>query len=390
MKKLTILTLLLISLIGCVTTTQIAQPEQKVAEKIVLSNYINEIKILGDAIFYDQERNLSITVKPIDARIFDQEISSGNYYGGEHRSVLTTKNIVRSSDFESNQNEYVVLSDKLLDEGLSFADIRTITEIIDGKLDAPEDQFIFTNPDIQTDNVLGVHEANPFAIDGRYLTIVELNISNRSSIPQYLCEDNFLITSSNNPYSNIHSYRLLDDISASSLRYELLHKLLMKDCLTVPANSNLKTHLVYPSFYDKNEMVVHYINGEVALKQDFQIENVSSRNHYYFSKIKVTSPRNRGYRIVVDSSSRGFRILDDSNLEVQSDTHSTNYTEYHFVKIGNSIAYVGFKDFFIHDEIDFQTVEIFTVKFQNNENVDIQKTPVTTQAIANGIISIED
>lgn len=371
MRKLTILIFLFVTLIGCATTMQTTQTNQEV-DRVILTNYIFETRIIGEGTFNDQEKNISVTVKPKDARKFDQVISSGNYYGGEHKSVLINKNATQSS-----LNKYELLIEKLLDEGLSFEDIRTIIIIIDENLDASDDLYVYTDPDIHINNIYEVNESNPFAADGRYLTTVELEISNNSSEPQLFCEDNILITSNSNSYSNVPTDNFLNSIPTNSLRYELLHKFLMKDCKTVPANTTINTHLIYPSFYDKSEIIVHYINDETVLQEEFQIDRVWSTFKYNFSKLKIEGGRNRGYR-----------IISGNDTYTQNNIPSAKADGYHFVKFGNSIEYVGFQEFYIHEEINFEAVEIITVRFKNDKDAEILKTPLTNQAINNGSISI--
>lgn len=361
------------ALVGCTTTSQITQEE----EKVVLTNIINRVNLVGEGIFNNSMNNVSITVKPIDAREFDRLIASSKYFGGEHLSVFASINKVKSKDLESSQNEYEMLTNKLLDEGLTFDDVLSIIEIVDEQLEASEEVYVYTDPNIQLKSKYGVSEYNPFGSDGRYLTVVELEIDNRSSEAQRVCEDEFIITSNTTSYTNISTNELLNDFSAGSLRYELLHKTLMKSCEIIPSNSSIITHLVFPSFYDQEDLTIHYRIGDSLTADNFRIENYVTTNQYYFSKINIEGDKYRGYR-----------ILGESTPSITRNYPSMGVDDFHFVRIGNSVDYIGFGDFLIHDDIDFQSVEILTVRYKDKESIEIVKTPITRQDIVNGSIRI--
>ena len=377
MNKYIIQLLLPVVFVGCATTIQTTQSDQvEGTEKVVLTNYIDEINITGAGTF--STGNFTITVKPIDARIFDDKITASNYLGGEHRSVLTTINEVKIEDSHSSQDEFELLTNMLIEEGLSFNDIRLITEIIDENLVAADETFVYTNPDIQFDNEYGITESNPFAIQGRYLTVVEIEAVNNSNEIQKVCEYEFVITSASSAYKNLPTKELLNGIPAGSIRYEMLHKLLMNGCEVIPANSSLITHLIYPSFYDKERLTIYYQGDDTMLDEEFRINRDRKRNQYFFSRVSVEG-----------SNTRGYRFLDNDIQSSTSQSTSNDGNDFHFVKIGNSIKYVGFQDFLIHDDIDFQSFEIFTVRYMDSNNVEVLKTPVSRQDVDSGTINVE-
>lgn len=374
-KQITLL-FLLAFVVSCAPTIQTLETERT---KIVLTNLIDEVKIIGEGNFVDRSKNVTISARPIDVRQFDRELSLNNYFGGEHKSVLASINEVKIEDRESFSEEYELLVSKLLDEGLSSRDIRSITEIVIGDKEANDQLYVYSDPNIYLTSYYQINETNPFAVGGRYLTLLELKMVNNSDEIQKVCENEFVFTSNDFSYSSIPASEILSNIPSSSVRYELLHKLLIKECEVLPENSTVTAYLVFPSFYDKEELSLHYINDNQTLKEGFTIQRNRVVNQYPFTKIRVAGIRTRGYRIITGS--------EPANL---AENTASSGRSYHFIKMGNSINYVGYKEFLIHDDIDLETVEIFNVRYKDSENIEILKSPISRQNISDGLIEVEN
>lgn len=368
--------LLLAFVVSCAPTIQSIETERT---KIVLTNLIDEVNIVGVGNFVDRSKNVTISARPIDVRQFDRELSVNHYFGGEHKSVLASIDEVRIEDRDSFSEEYGLLVSKLLDEGLSSRDIRSITDIVNEDKKVTDQLYVYSDPNIYMTSYYQINESNPFAIDGRYLTVLEIVMVNNSDEIKKVCEDEFVFTSNDFSYSSIPANEMLSNIPSGSVRYELLHKLLIKECEILPENSTVTAYLVFPSFYDKEDLSLHYIKDNQTLKEDFTIQRSRVNNQYAFTKIRVAGHRASGYRIITGSES--------ANL---AENTASSGRSYHFIKMGNLINYVGHEEFLIHDDIDLEIVEIFTVRYMDNENVEILKSPITRQEILNGLIEVED
>ncbi|WP_340104893.1 hypothetical protein [Rhodohalobacter sp. 8-1] len=366
-----------LTLLSCSTTNQVAESQvdeiQTNDDKVVVSNIINEITIQNESVINDDSNEISISLKPIDTRKFDYSSIFGNYVGGEHRSVASSINRVSTETVNSLGNEFDELLGILDREGISYNDIRAILEIIETESDARGGSFIFTDPEIQIESDYAINENNPFSRDGRYQTIVELDIQNKSNRLKRVCEDQFIITSGATSYSNIPTNELLEDYSAGSTQYERLHTVLLNGCKIIPANSNIITHLVYPSFYENDKLVVRWIKDDSIFESELDIEKNVMTNRYYFSKVKVEDST-PGYRVLRNSAT-----IDNSSAE----------NSYHFIQLGTYLDYVGSEEFFIHDDIDLLSVQIFTIRKNRDETFEIGKTPITEENIRNGVIKVE-
>ena len=371
MKKYLFLIASLITLLSCTTTNQITESKE---DKVVVSNIINEINILGESVINDAPNKISISIKPIDARLFDNTSDLSNYIGGQHRSVVSIIDSVNLEAVDAAGNEFEELSNILGREGISYNDILSISEIIDTDRDAIGQAFIFSDTAIRINSENRVNANNPFSREGRYQAIVELDIQNKSDQPRTVCEDQLAITGGTTSYTNIPTSELLEDFSAGSVQYELLHSTLLNDCKMVPANANIITHLVYPSLYKHDNLVARWDTGNSTIEREFEIERNVITNRYLFSKVEVSGENSRGYRIL-------------------GNTTTVNYSpskNFHFIKIGNSLNYVGFEDFYIHDEIDLHSVELFTVRQNRDESIEILRTPITRENIRDGVIIVEE
>lgn len=362
----------LLTLLSCSTTNQVAEIQTN-DDKVVVSNIINEITIQNESVINDDSNEISISLKPIDTRKFDYSSIFGNYIGGEHRSVASSVNRVSTETVNSLGNEFDELLGILDREGISYSDIRAILEIIETESDARGGSFIFTDPEIQVESDYAINENNPFSRDGRYQTIVELDIQNKSDRLKRVCEDQFIITSDATSYSNIPTDELLEDYSAGSTQYERLHTVLLNGCKIIPANSNIITHLVYPSFYENDKLVVRWIKDDATFESELDIEKNVMTNRYYFSKVTV------------EDSTPGYRVLGNSTTIDNSSAGNS----YHFIQMGTYLDYVGLEEFFIHDDIDLQSVQIFTIRKNRDETFEIGKTPITEENIRNGVVRVE-
>lgn len=162
--------------ISCVPTNKITEVEQT---KVLLTNLVDEVNITGEGTFVDESNNLTITVKPFDVRQFDWELYQND--GGEHKSVLASLNEVKHKEVEKFSKDHEILVSKLIDEGISPPNIRSITEIVFGDEQNFNNPFIYSDPNIYVTSNIKVNELNPFAVDGRYLTVVEVKMENNSN-----------------------------------------------------------------------------------------------------------------------------------------------------------------------------------------------------------------
>lgn len=351
--------------ISCVPTNKITEVEQT---KVLLTNLVDEVNITGEGTFVDESNNLTITVKPFDVRQFDWELYQND--GGEHKSVLASLNEVKHEEVEKFSKDREILVSKLIDEGISPPNIRSITEIVFGDEQNFNNPFIYSDPNIYVTSNIKVNELNPFAVDGRYLTVVEVKMENNSNEIKKICSNEFLITTNDFSYSNISANDLLKNHPLGTKRHEILHKLLIKECEILPKNTTITAYLVFPSFYDKETISFHYLKVNQSFKEDFTIQRRRVNNQYIFSEIRVAGTRTSG---------KGYRIITDSEPTISE-------RAYHFIKIKDSINFVGNEGFLIHEDIDLNTVQVFTVKYKPNEYIDIFKSNITKQEIKNGLI----
>ncbi|WP_103665884.1 hypothetical protein [Gracilimonas amylolytica] len=326
------------------------------AKEVLVTNSFVMAQIKGVSEFTDSNKNLSITIRPLNTKDFDNTLAySGNliYYSSNVYSI------VKNDDGENQ------LRLRLIDEGLTSSERGIVVETITEKKAAELNHYAYTNPNIWFGDAI-VNQSNPFAFSDRYLSVVELTIENNSTDFKAVCEDDFFITANNTLYENISTAELLSSHPPSSGRYELLHKLLLKGCKSIPGNTTIKTHLVFPNFYSTSRVKTHYHTDDTHIAKDLTIERKEINNDYLFSQLSVVFVTDSNYR-ATEESGRG---------------------RYHFLRVNNSVTHVGYNNFYIHNDIDLASVELFTVIYKDGEVTDIYRVPITAGHMKQGVIEI--
>jgi hypothetical protein len=374
MYKIFLLILLAISITNCASI--IPTNQSKKADQIIVTNSIIETKITGEGIINDPFKDFSISVKPIDTRAFDRTSNLDSFASGSHKAIISSVDKLVLIDDSKKIAKVNQLRSRLLEEGLSNSEINTITAAVFDKSEATNNLFVYTNPNIYLNDRYKVSDSNPFAFGNRYLTVVELSIKNNSNNFNTVCEDELFITSNNTLYNNIPTSELLQSIPIGSPRYEALYTLLLKNCEIIPANSTITTHLVFPFFYNNEKLTIHYKVGDDFIQKEFNVENRLISNEYIFSKMKV-----------ITVNKQGFRVVSGSGWAIDKGSNETGNIRYHFLKINDSVSFIDFENFFIHDEADLSAIEIITVRKLNND-VEIYRTPISKAAILRGSVSV--
>lgn len=373
MHKINIITVLTILMLGCIPTDVL-----KKADQVVVTNSILETKIIGDGILDDTINNISITVKPIDTRLFDHSINSNSVYDGSHKSIISTVNGVNYVERDTSKIARIDnLKSKLVDEGLSNREINTVISSIFDDKGPIKNLFVYTDPNIYLDDTYGASNSNPFTMDKRYLTVVEVLVENKSNTFNTVCEEDIFITGNSILYNNIPTKDLLLRIPTGTVYHEVLYTLLMNNCETIPANSIIKKHLVFPYFYDNEELTIHYKVGNTLIEKNLNIENKRVKNLYMFSNMTLSITNKKGYRITTRSSSSS------RNYNSQSSTR-----RYHFVRVNGEVKFLGNEDFFIHDDIDLSSAEVLSVKYLLSGEVEIYRKPITKEDISEGSVIV--
>jgi hypothetical protein len=141
----------------------------------------------------------------------------------------------------------------------------------------------------------------------------------------------------------------------------------------------IKKHLVFLFFYDNEKLTIHYKTGDAYIQKDLNIENRRVNNEYIFSKMYITSLTKRGYEI------------DSITSPTQNITYQSNINRYYFLKVNNSIKYVNFENFFIRNETDLNSIEVFTVKyFANNDSKIYRKSISKGDILIGNVVVTED
>ena len=90
---------------------------------------------------------------------------------------------------------------------------------------------------------------------------------------------------------------------------------------------------------------------------------------------------------VITVNKQGFRVVSGSGWAIDKGSNETGNIRYHFLKINDSVSFIDFENFFIHDESDLSAIEIITVRKLNND-VEIYRTPISKAAILKGSVSV--
>ncbi|MEX0988171.1 MAG: hypothetical protein WD052_11900 [Bacteroidales bacterium] len=361
----------IIPIAGCYSSGNVKSDVKK-AEQVVVTNIIDEIRVIGESTFKDTVDEVTITYTPVDTRLFERELISTRNFDGHHKSILSYTNQYEAND-DTTRDELSLLTKKLSEEGFSFRDIEFIREIISNESEAQGETYFYTDPNIYFSDIVGVNPINPFSFDGRYLTVVEVKMNNESDSYRRVCASELMITGDGEIYRHIPSKELIAGEQIGSIKYETLHKLLMNDCETIPENTQLTTYLVFPTFYSQDQLMFHYKNDNVSINNDVQIEKNRLRKDYLFTKANI------------EGSNKGYRVLSEGRTE---GTKTGDF--YHFLKLGKSLRYVGFNDFLVHSEIDLSKIEIVSIEIGGEEEeISIKRTELTEEDLTDGDINIK-
>ncbi|MBO6793236.1 MAG: hypothetical protein JJ895_04960 [Balneolaceae bacterium] len=368
MKPLNLVILILVVSNACVPTS--ITRDLNNSDKVLVTNTILKTKVLGEVSFIDNEKNMTIEVKPIDTRLFDDKI---NRYknDGSHNSIITRVEGVSTANDSSKVSALETLQSKLLDEGLTQIEINTILNTIYEDIPPVEGLFGYKNPDIYVSSDYKAKDSNPFTLDDRYLTVTEITIENNSDKVQTFCEGDLLITSDNTVYKSLPSMDLINRHQSGSIYYEALFSLLVKDCELIPSGSKIVSHLVYPHFYQNPKLKVFYLKGSNQSSKELTIESENSFNEYFFTRLYVASKIADGFDTIVVSSSE----------------YGAQRNRYHFLRINNSISFVEFEDFYLHNDMSLDSVEIITIKSRRNR-FEIIRTPITQEDLEIGDVVV--
>jgi len=366
MSRIFVVGLFVFVIMGCVPSQNLITDLKK-SDQVVVTNSILETNITGDATFMDVEKNMSVSFAPIDTRDFDNLISRYRS-NGSHLSITTRIEGISTADDSNKVAELDFLRSKLVEEELTIEEINVLINTIYEGTDPIENLFGYTSSDIYVNNDFEANNTNPFTHDDRYMTVVRLKIDNKSNTERTICDNEFRVISINTIYHPYLTNEILGLYPTGSIKHEALHTLLLKGCESIPVNSTIITHLVFPFFYNNSTLTIQY--GQRT--RDLVIDSDRTRKEYIFTRFKtiseVSDPNYIDYRVTTESS-------------------NSRKSRYHFLKINNSITYVGFENFFLHNDMDLNPTEIFTVKNSRNA-VQVIRTPIKAEDFENGEIIV--
>lgn len=368
---------------SCVPTDHLS--ELKEADQVVVKNLIVQTYVKGEGAVIKTKNDLSITVKPIDTREFDNALNTLKLSDGRHISIVSSVEGMSldkdSSNFEDSTRIALKqnLKSKLINEQFSVNEINKIMGSIFEETETEKNLFVYTNPKIYVNNYNRLNKNNPFVEDDRYLSVVELRISNNSKDYNSVCEEDLFIKSDQNIYKNIPTYDLLQRIPTGSIRHEFLYSMLLKNCEIIPANSKVKTYLIFPFIYKNEKLKIYYMSRDSLIHEDLNIMTKKELNEYTFSNMNIKNVNKSGYE--VPTSTRPDR---------STKSHSYSTTRNHFLKVNDSIKHIGFEDFFIHNDINLNFIEVVSILIENDEKVEIYRTPLSKENISSGSIKIEE
>jgi hypothetical protein len=282
----------LVALTGCVPPQITTQAP--VAD-IYIDNLIYTTTVTPKQPLIHSHQNVEISISPIDARQFDN-LQFSDYIDGRHLDVYVD---VSSSTY--NRNQYSPTDFSLLEKldslGLSLI---VSKQILDATLvdDKSSDLVYLFSRTMLTASYNDVVSQNPFSIDNRYLTLFEVQLTNRQNSHSEFCIPTVTAETSREIYHPFSKAVILNHIDYMSVAYEYYDKLLMPECLLLPPNSIIKRLLAFPSLnYNESFFMTYHVQGgpvRAEIEVDVNVEN--SRATLVPVNLKIPSSTNQTLR----------------------------------------------------------------------------------------------
>jgi hypothetical protein len=296
---------------ACAPTMPVTQqqPTQSTDSKVIIENTyfltnINAVQPLS----YTKD-NINVTVSAVDVRKYDS-FNRTPYVDGRHFDVYA--NISLDASQQTTPTNEVNLLKSLDSLGIESNKARDIVRQMFTYNQNDSHVYLFSD-DFFTESYNRVIIENPFAFDGRYLTLFELTLVNSTSRHSEYCTPRIIAETSSQVYFPIKKAELMSVYNFPSVEYELVDKLLMPECIIIPPNSEIKRILLFPSVNYNSKYAITFLEEVEVARGEFVVEKSRNNLRAELVPILFEVPAARDQSLNFTTSGQG-----STNLGVQT------------------------------------------------------------------------
>lgn len=348
--------------------------------KVIITNEVFKTDVIGDSDFTMAIDGVVFEAIPVDARTFDgnpKPLQAKAYDGGFNFVDVSITSEVAVSDSE-NRREHSTrgLLPKLLDAGISNELARSVLLQLSDDF-TPSDRTIVATEDYHLESNLSADLFNPFTVDGRYLTLFKLTLSNTGNLMKEFCLPTLRLHTGTDVYEPFEKDDLMHGIPYGSVRFEVLNQLLVSPCTVLPPQTSVDRYLPFPSVIFNDNFRLTGQTGNQMNSVRYSVKRSSSFDRFVFNSARIYTKESGLIATSVPSSIPG--VYTYSELQRSS---------FIFIETADRVLRVDNHEMLLQENLEPGFYNIIVVQ-QRGDIYTVTRVPLDPSTLVDGVILVE-